>query len=247
MSVSSEQGAKGVAQNIPLEVHQPSMSSCVEQALNEASGIVYMCQDDCIEAGVLIDDSEPLQGIDLVALAIRVKDELEHRPREYDEVARIACDLLMLALYHEKASARSHELFFAQLSRLSAELCDAGLLQKNWRQWIEPLAALTLPEIDNADVVAKPEHVVPRSGTEKQIHRVRIPAYVDTRCQAFLPTMVLNLPMGENGEPVDSDWNYIEGWSDPVKPSHDLHAASCAKYTVHVEFRVAGWDQGWQE
>lgn len=247
MSVSSEQGAKGVAQNIPLEVKQPSLSPCVHQALNDASGTVDACRFNCLEAGVLIDDSEPLEAIDLVALAIRVQDELEHRPREYDVVARIACDLLLLALYHGRASTQAHEMYFAQLSQLSAEICDAGLLNESWRQSIQPLAALTQQVPDDAKISAKPDHIVPCTSMERQVHRARIPAYVDTRGQAFLPEIVLNLPMGENGKPVDSDWNFIDGWSNPPEPANPKQAASWTKYTIHMEYRTVGWDVGWQE
>jgi hypothetical protein len=151
MLLSNEQGANNVARTVPVEVNQPSLSFRIQQALADASGTVFMCREDCLEAGVLIDDSEPLERIDLVALALRVKDELEHRPREYDEVAHIACELLMLALCHGRASAQAHEMFFAQLSQLAAEICEAGLLDESWRQSIQSFADLTMADSDDGD------------------------------------------------------------------------------------------------
>lgn len=172
MTLFCDPGVKDVTPTGTVETNQPSLSSCVQQALNDASGIVYVCREDCLEAGVLIDDSEPLETLDLIALAIRLKDELEHRPREYDEVARIACDLLMLALFHGKASAQAHEMFFAQLSRLSAEICEAGLLDANWLIPIRQLAQLTWPDIDDADIALMSRHAA-MSGVEAGSNTVK--------------------------------------------------------------------------
>jgi hypothetical protein len=261
MTLFCDSGVKDVTPTGTVETNQPSLSSCVQQALNDASGIVYMCSEDCLEAGVLIDDSEPLETLDLIALAIRLKDELEHRPREYDEVARIACDLLMLALFHRKASAQAHEMLFAQLSRLSAEICDAGLLDEIWRQSIQPLAALSLPE----GVTANWGHVPSNfdedanSWVEEEIPAYLVPngRYVKPddpstplNCaSAEMPDYSILLPMNESGHFFDHDERGIRTYSKPDVPIEGLSPEEIEDLKITVKFRqqVLGWTKGWPE